>query len=170
MMGERPWLEPREGGGAKRSRPTTRCPRWARARATALPIAPSPTTTTSTRPAMPGLYTALTARLPTLNDSARGDPMQVLIVNQAEVRRLLPMAECLGVMEAALAALARGEAQLPLRQVLMLPGGQGAPAIVSTPSPRPARERWSGTPTSSARSRRPGSPSGGGGGCGGGRT
>src|SRR5260221_272590 len=101
MMRERPWLEPREWGGARRSRPTTRCPRWARARATALPIAPSPTTTTSARPAMPGLYTALTARLPTLNDSARGDPMQVLIVNQAEVRRLLPMAECLGVLQAA---------------------------------------------------------------------
>ncbi|HYU40772.1 MAG TPA: ornithine cyclodeaminase family protein [Vicinamibacteria bacterium] len=64
--------------------------------------------------------------------------MQVLIVNQAEVRRLLPMAECLDVMEAALAALARGQAQLPLRQVLMLPGGQAAfaamPAHLSSPA------------------------------------
>jgi alanine dehydrogenase len=64
--------------------------------------------------------------------------MQVLIVNQAEVRRLLPMAECLGVMEAALGALARGEALLPLRQVLLLPGGQGAfaamPAHLSSPA------------------------------------
>jgi len=87
---------------------------------------------------MPGLYTALTARPAPLNDAARGDSMQVLIVNQAEVRRLLPMAECLGVMEAALAALARGEAQLPLRQVLMLPGGQAAfaamPAHLSSPA------------------------------------
>ena len=64
--------------------------------------------------------------------------MQVLIVNQAEVRRLLPMAECLGVMEEALGALARGEALLPLRQVLMLPGGQAAlaamPAHLSSPA------------------------------------
>jgi|EndMetStandDraft_5_1072996.scaffolds.fasta_scaffold02627_4 ornithine cyclodeaminase len=63
--------------------------------------------------------------------------MQILIVNQAEVRRLLPMAECLEVMEETLAALARGEALLPLRQVLMLPGGQGAfgamPAHLSSP-------------------------------------
>jgi hypothetical protein len=70
MMRERPWLEPREWGGEKRSRPNTRWPRRARARATALPIAPSPTTTTSTRAAMPGLYTALTARLRALKDAA----------------------------------------------------------------------------------------------------
>jgi len=63
--------------------------------------------------------------------------MQILIVNQDEVRRLLPMAECLEVMARTLAALARGEALLPLRQVLMLPGGQGAfgamPAHLSSP-------------------------------------
>jgi ornithine cyclodeaminase len=64
--------------------------------------------------------------------------MPILIVNQDEVRRLLPMAECLEVMEETLAALARGEALLPLRQVLMLPGGQGAfaamPAHLSSPA------------------------------------
>jgi ornithine cyclodeaminase len=64
--------------------------------------------------------------------------MQVLIVSQAEVRRLLPMAECLTVMEEALSSLARGEALLPLRQVLLLPGGQGAfaamPAHLSSPA------------------------------------
>src|SRR5689334_15366002 len=63
--------------------------------------------------------------------------MQILIVNQDEVRRLLPMAECVDVMARTLAALARGEALLPLRQVLMLPGGQGAfgamPAHLSSP-------------------------------------
>lgn len=63
--------------------------------------------------------------------------MQILIVNQDEVRRLLPLAECLDVMARTLAALARGEALLPLRQVLMLPGGQGAfgamPAHLSSP-------------------------------------
>jgi ornithine cyclodeaminase len=64
--------------------------------------------------------------------------MPILIVNQDEVRRLLPMAECLDVMEETLSALARGEALLPLRQVLMLPGGQGAfaamPAHLSSPA------------------------------------
>jgi ornithine cyclodeaminase len=64
--------------------------------------------------------------------------MQVLIVNQAEVGRLLPMAECIAVMEDALSALARGEVLLPLRQVLMLPNGRGAfaamPGHLSTPA------------------------------------
>jgi ornithine cyclodeaminase len=64
--------------------------------------------------------------------------MQVLIVNQAEVARLLPMAECVAVMEEALSTLARGQALLPLRQVLMLPDGRGAfaamPAHLSAPA------------------------------------
>lgn len=54
--------------------------------------------------------------------------MQVLIVNQEEVPRLLPMAECMEAMAKALAALARGEALLPLRSILWLPekvGGLG---------------------------------------------
>jgi ornithine cyclodeaminase/alanine dehydrogenase-like protein (mu-crystallin family) len=66
----------------------------------------------------------------------RGEPMQILIVSQAEVRRLLPMAECLEVMERTLAALARGEALLPLRQVLLLPGSAAfaaMPAHLSSP-------------------------------------
>ena len=64
--------------------------------------------------------------------------MPVLIVNDREVRRLLPMAECLEVMEQALGALSRGDALLPLRQVLLLPGGAGAfvamPAHLSDPA------------------------------------
>lgn len=52
--------------------------------------------------------------------------MKVLIVNQAEVRRLLPMAECMDVMADALAALSRGEAILPLRPVMWLPEKFGA--------------------------------------------
>lgn len=47
--------------------------------------------------------------------------MQVLIVNQAEVPKLLPMDECIEVMENALGALARGDAILPLRPTLWLP-------------------------------------------------
>jgi alanine dehydrogenase len=64
--------------------------------------------------------------------------MPVLVLGDAEVRRLLPMAECIEVMEQALGALSRGDAVQPLRQVLMLPGGAGAfaamPAHLSHPA------------------------------------
>jgi len=56
--------------------------------------------------------------------------MKVLVVNQAEVARLLPMGECIAAMEEALKALARGEALLPLRQVVMLPNNLGALAAM----------------------------------------
>ena len=48
--------------------------------------------------------------------------MKTLIVNHAEVAQLLPMRECIAVMEQTLTALARGDAVLPLRSVLRLPG------------------------------------------------
>jgi ornithine cyclodeaminase len=54
--------------------------------------------------------------------------MEVLIANQEEVPRLLPMAECMDAMARVLATLADGEAILPLRQILWLPekiGGFG---------------------------------------------
>ena len=54
--------------------------------------------------------------------------MDVLIANQEEVPRLLPMAECMDAMARVLATLADGEAILPLRQILWLPekiGGLG---------------------------------------------
>jgi ornithine cyclodeaminase/alanine dehydrogenase-like protein (mu-crystallin family) len=47
--------------------------------------------------------------------------VQVLIINQFEVQRLLPMAECMDVMAETLAALGRGQAANPLRQTLWLP-------------------------------------------------
>jgi alanine dehydrogenase len=56
--------------------------------------------------------------------------MKVLIVNQSEVRRLLPMDECMDVMAGALAAVARGEAILPLRPILWLPERVGALAMM----------------------------------------
>ena len=56
--------------------------------------------------------------------------MKVLVVNQAEVARLLPMGECIAAMDEALKALARGEALLPLRQVVMLPNQLGALAAM----------------------------------------
>jgi len=52
--------------------------------------------------------------------------MKVLIVNGSEVRDLLPMGECIGVMSDALSALARGDAILPLRPILWLPEKAGA--------------------------------------------
>jgi len=52
--------------------------------------------------------------------------MAVLIVNGAEVRRLLPMSECMTVMADALAALSRGDAMVPLRQIMWLPERVGA--------------------------------------------
>jgi ornithine cyclodeaminase len=52
--------------------------------------------------------------------------MQVLIINQSEVRQLLPIRECIEVMAGAFTALARGEAILPLRPVLWLPEKVGA--------------------------------------------
>ena len=54
----------------------------------------------------------------------------LLIVDQTEVAQLLPMDECMEVMARALASLARGEAQLPLRSILWLPERIGAFALM----------------------------------------
>ena len=56
--------------------------------------------------------------------------MNVLVVNQAEVRALLPMYECMDVMEEALKTLARGDAILPLRPILWLPENVGELAMM----------------------------------------
>jgi alanine dehydrogenase len=64
--------------------------------------------------------------------------MPVLILSGDDVRRLLPMSECIEVMAQALAALSRGEAVLPLRQVLLLPGGKGAFAAMPAHLTEPA--------------------------------
>jgi ornithine cyclodeaminase len=64
--------------------------------------------------------------------------MQVLIVNQSEVARLLPMEACMEAMAEALKSVSRGESLLPLRQVIMLPGKAGAfaamPAYLASPA------------------------------------
>jgi ornithine cyclodeaminase/alanine dehydrogenase-like protein (mu-crystallin family) len=49
-----------------------------------------------------------------------------LFIRQHDVRRLLPMADCIQAVGEALAALARGEAIQPLRPVMWLPGKVGA--------------------------------------------
>lgn len=52
--------------------------------------------------------------------------MQILIVNQSEVKQLLPMAECIEVMAEALKTLSQGKTILPLRPVMWLPEKVGA--------------------------------------------
>ena len=48
---------------------------------------------------------------------------EVLIVGQDEVPDLLPMDRCIDLMTETLSAVARGEAELPLRQMVPLPAG-----------------------------------------------
>jgi len=51
--------------------------------------------------------------------------MDTLVIGHADVRRLLPIADCIEAMAGALTALARGEALQPLRAALRLPSGAG---------------------------------------------
>lgn len=63
---------------------------------------------------------------------------EVLIVNQREVPRLLPMRECIDAMAAALAALARGEGTMPLRQIVWIPDRTGALGLMPSQLTSPA--------------------------------
>jgi ornithine cyclodeaminase len=56
--------------------------------------------------------------------------MPILVLTHAEVEQLLPMPECISVMESALAALARGEAHMPLRMVVRPPDAAGVMALM----------------------------------------
>jgi len=49
----------------------------------------------------------------------------ILILTHAEVEKLLPMAECIPVMEQALTALAKGQVHMPLRMVVRPPDAAG---------------------------------------------
>jgi ornithine cyclodeaminase len=51
--------------------------------------------------------------------------MEVLVINQSEVRQLLPMGECINLMAEALKALSRGDALNPPRQAMWLPDKTG---------------------------------------------
>ncbi len=51
--------------------------------------------------------------------------MKVLVLNEHEVHELLTMSECIAVMEAALATLARGDVHQPLRSLVRAPGASG---------------------------------------------
>lgn len=61
---------------------------------------------------------------------------RLLLLDAADVARLLPMAACIEAMSDALLATARGEVTLPLRQVVLLSGGRGA--LASMPAVAPA--------------------------------
>jgi ornithine cyclodeaminase/alanine dehydrogenase-like protein (mu-crystallin family) len=56
--------------------------------------------------------------------------MHVLILSRSDVAHLLPMRECIDVMADALSGLTRGDATLPLRQVMRLPDGKSAFAVM----------------------------------------
>lgn len=64
--------------------------------------------------------------------------MNALVLGRDAIASLLPMHECLPLMEGALRSLARGEVLQPLRQVLRPPGALGAlasmPAALSAPN------------------------------------
>jgi ornithine cyclodeaminase/alanine dehydrogenase-like protein (mu-crystallin family) len=58
--------------------------------------------------------------------------MSVLILNQAEVAQLLDMPGCMGAMEEALVALARGDFHLPLRPIVRPPGESSLLGLMPT--------------------------------------
>jgi ornithine cyclodeaminase/alanine dehydrogenase-like protein (mu-crystallin family) len=56
--------------------------------------------------------------------------MKLLVLGEAEVRRLLPYGECAEAMRGALAALARGQVHQPLRTIIKPPGAAGMMALM----------------------------------------
>lgn len=54
----------------------------------------------------------------------------MLVLSRREVESLLSMPTCIGLMEQALTSLARGEAILPLRPVIRIPGSANAFAVM----------------------------------------
>src|SRR6185503_5775057 len=58
--------------------------------------------------------------------------MSVIILNEEDVHQLLPMNECIDVMERAFKALARGEVEQPLRTIFRPPGVKGVMAMMPT--------------------------------------
>src|SRR5687767_14371394 len=78
----------------------------------------------------------------TSSPRAQTERMNILVLTRADVERLLPMAECIPVMAAALAALDRGQAYQPLRTLVQPPGAAGIlvvmPSYLAAPGGRPA--------------------------------
>src|SRR5579864_3027564 len=91
-------------------------------------------------------------------------PQPLLYLGAAEVERLLPMAECIGLMERALRDLALGAAVQPLRSVMRLEGRPGLlgmmPGQIAVPPPSsPALPSSSSSPALPSSSPSPASPS-----------
>ncbi|MBI5928301.1 MAG: ornithine cyclodeaminase family protein [Chloroflexi bacterium] len=61
--------------------------------------------------------------------------MELLVINAAQVRQLLPMAACMDEMASALRALGRGEMQNPLRTFTWLPDRRGLLAAMPAIAP-----------------------------------
>src|SRR5437762_6796192 len=61
--------------------------------------------------------------------------MEVLIVDQRQVSRLLPMEGCMEAVAEALTSLARGDALMPLRTIVWLPDGSGGLAAMPSALP-----------------------------------
>lgn len=57
--------------------------------------------------------------------------MKIMILNSAEIRELLPMAECIELMSDAFSALAHGEVHQPLRTIIRPPGARGLLGLMS---------------------------------------
>jgi ornithine cyclodeaminase/alanine dehydrogenase-like protein (mu-crystallin family) len=51
--------------------------------------------------------------------------MEIRILRGAEVRKLLPMAECIELMQRTMIAVSEGRVALPLRSILVMPGDRG---------------------------------------------
>jgi ornithine cyclodeaminase/alanine dehydrogenase-like protein (mu-crystallin family) len=51
--------------------------------------------------------------------------MEIRVLRGAEVRRLLPMAECIELMHRTMIAVSEGRVVLPLRSILVMPGDRG---------------------------------------------
>src|SRR5665213_3213166 len=51
--------------------------------------------------------------------------MEIRVLRGAEVRKLLPMAECIDLMRTTLIAVSEGRVVLPLRSILVMPGDRG---------------------------------------------
>lgn len=65
--------------------------------------------------------------------------MNVRVISKADVEQLLPMDECIEVMAEALATLERGDAVLPLRQMVWLPDRSGLLGLMPGYLGSPAR-------------------------------
>ncbi len=56
--------------------------------------------------------------------------MEIRILRRAEVRRLLPMGECIELMRRTMIAVSEGRVVLPLRSILAMPGNRGMMGVM----------------------------------------